>query len=213
MTYGPADLQAQLNLTDAALRRIDIHRAMLEDWSGRMNLVGPKELARYWERHALDSAQLVQHAPEALSWLDLGAGAGFPGLIVAAILAERPGARVTLVESIAKKAAFLRAAAEAMAVPARVLHGRVEDVLPKTARTDIVIARAFAPLPVIANHCKAILDRGAVGLFPKGADSETEIAAAAAEGWVFDLDRLPSLSDPSGVILRIRRAARAQRNS
>jgi 16S rRNA (guanine527-N7)-methyltransferase len=213
MTYGPADLQAQLNLTDAALRRIDIHRAMLEDWSGRMNLVGPKELARYWERHALDSAQLVQHAPEALSWLDLGAGAGFPGLIVAAILAERPGVRVTLVESIAKKAAFLRAAAEAMAVPARVLHGRVEDVLPKTARTDIVIARAFAPLPVIANHCKAILDRGAVGLFPKGADSETEIAAAAAEGWVFDLDRLPSLSDPSGVILRIRRAARAQRNS
>ncbi|MFZ4069945.1 MAG: 16S rRNA (guanine(527)-N(7))-methyltransferase RsmG [Caulobacterales bacterium] len=213
MTYGPADLQAQLNLTDAALRRIDIHRAMLKDWSGRMNLVGPKELARYWERHALDSAQLVQHAPEALSWLDLGAGAGFPGLIVAAILAERPGVRVTLVESIAKKAAFLRAAAEAMAVPARVLHGRVEDVLPKTARTDIVIARAFAPLPVIANHCKAILDRGAVGLFPKGADSETEIAAAAAEGWVFDLDRLPSLSDPSGVILRIRRAARAQRNS
>jgi len=213
MTYGPADLQAQLNLTDAALRRIDIHRAVLKDWSGRMNLVGPKELARYWERHALDSAQLVQHAPEALSWLDLGAGAGFPGLIVAAILAERPGVRVTLVESIAKKAAFLRAAAEAMAVPARVLHGRVEDVLPKTARTDIVIARAFAPLPVIANHCKAILDRGAVGLFPKGADSETEIAAAAAEGWVFDLDRLPSLSDPSGVILRIRRAARAQRNS
>lgn len=213
MTYGPADLQAQLGLTDAAIARIEIHHALLVDWSTRMNLVGPKELARYWERHALDSAQLVGHAPEALRWLDLGAGAGFPGLIVAAILADRPGAEVNLVESIGKKAAFLRAAAEAMAVPVRVLHGRVEDVIPKAARYDIVTARAFAPLPVIANHCKAILDRGAVGLFPKGADSETEIAAAAAEGWTFDLDRLPSLSDPSGVILRIRRAARAQRNS
>jgi 16S rRNA (guanine527-N7)-methyltransferase len=213
VTYGPADLQAQLGLSDAAIARIAIHHALLVDWSTRMNLVGPKELARYWERHALDSAQLVQHAPDALSWLDLGAGAGFPGLIVAAILADRPGASVTLVESIGKKAAFLRAAAEAMAVPARVLHGRAEAVIPKAARFDIVTARAFAPLPVIANHCKAILDRGAVGLFPKGADSETEIAAAAAEGWAFDLDRLPSLSDPSGVILRIRRAARAQRNS
>jgi 16S rRNA (guanine527-N7)-methyltransferase len=214
MSYGPTDLQAQLGLSDDALRRIAIHRALLADWSSRMNLVGPKELDRYWERHALDSAQLVQHAPpDAKTWLDLGAGAGFPGLIVAAILADREATRITLVDSVGKKAAFLRAAIEAMGVAADVRQGRIADVVKPTERFDVITARAFAPLPVIANHSTAFLDCGAVGLFPKGADSEKEIAAAAAEGWTFDLDRLSSLSDPSGVILRIRRAARTQRTS
>ena len=83
--YGPADLKRDLSLDDAQIARISAHRALLADWSQRMNLIGPKELDQYWRRHALDSAQLVRLAPEGRRWIDLGAGAGFPGLIVAAL--------------------------------------------------------------------------------------------------------------------------------
>ena len=206
--YGPTNLQHDLALSDAALARIEAHRAILADWSQRMNLVGPKELDLYWKRHALDSAQLVRLAPEAKRWVDLGAGAGFPGLIVAAILADTPGAEVTLVESIGKKATFLREAIAAMGVPAKVLHGRVEDVLGKAGRCDVVTARAFAPLPRIMDYARPILSRGAVGLFPKGADLDGELAATQAAGWTLAYDVHESLSDPSGRILRVTSARR-----
>jgi len=207
-TYGPANLQHDLALSDAALARIEAHRAILADWSQRMNLVGPKELDLYWKRHALDSAQIVRLAPEAKRWVDLGAGAGLPGLIVAAMLADTPGAEVTLVESIGKKATFLREAIAAMGVPAKVLHGRVEDVLGKGARYDVVTARAFAPLPRIMDYARPILSRGAVGLFLKGADLDSELAATQAAGWSLECETLESLSDPRGRILRVTSARR-----
>jgi 16S rRNA (guanine527-N7)-methyltransferase len=208
--YGPDHLQRELGLTDSQRARIQIHRDVLADWSQRMNLIGPKELDLYWRRHALDSAQLLALAPGARRWIDLGAGAGFPGLILAALLAEEADAEITLVESIGKKAAFLRAASEAMGVPAKVLHGRAEEVIPRSARFDVVTARAFAPLSRMANHFKPLLDRGAEGLFLKGADLDAELDAAAAEGWTLDTETHPSLSDPRGRILRVRSAHRRQ---
>jgi 16S rRNA (guanine527-N7)-methyltransferase len=207
-TYGPQDLQRDLGLSDAAIARIAQHRAALAEWSQRMNLIGPKELDQYWRRHALDSAQLIQHAPEAKRWVDLGAGAGFPGLILAAILADTPGAEVLLIESIAKKAAFLREAAQLMGVPAKVLHGRVEDLVKGLKAVDVVTARAFAPLPRIMDYATPLLGRGALGLFLKGADLEAELAAAQAAGWRLEAEARPSLSDPRGRILMVRRAVR-----
>lgn len=200
-----ADLQAEFALADAALARIEAHRALLADWSTRMNLVGPKELERYWARHARDSLQLLAHAPGANTWLDLGAGAGFPGLILAAVLADAPGAKVTLVESVGKKAAFLKAAAAAMQAPVEVRAGRAETVVKSTEAFDVVTARAFAPLSRLANHVKPLIDRGALGLFPKGSDWEAERAAAEAEGWRFELEALPSCTSPEGRILLVRR--------
>ncbi len=85
------EVQARLGLSDAVMARVEIHRATLADWNTRMNLVGPKELDRYWDRHALDSLQLLAHAPGAARWLDFGSGAGFPGLLVAAALADIAG--------------------------------------------------------------------------------------------------------------------------
>jgi len=206
--YGPADLKRDLSLDDAQIARIAAHRALLADWSQRMNLIGPKELDQYWRRHALDSAQLVQLAPEGRRWIDLGAGAGFPGLIVAALLADAPGAEVALVEATGKKAAFLREAIAVMGVPAVVLHGRAETVVPKAARYDVVTARAFAPLPRIMDYARPVLSRGAVGLFLKGADLDGELAAAAAAGWAIEADTVESLSDPRGRILRVTSARR-----
>jgi len=206
--YGPHDLQRDLALTDAQLVRIATHRALLADWSQRMNLIGPKELDHYWRRHALDSAQLLRLAPGALRWIDLGAGAGFPGLILAALLAGVDGAQVALVESTGKKAAFLRAAIDAMGVPATVLHGRAEDLLGRGARCDVVTARAFAPLPRIIEYARPLLSRGAVGLFLKGADLASECAAAEAAGWKLESETFESLSDPRGRILRVTSARR-----
>lgn len=198
-----ADVQSLLGLSDSVMARVEIHRATLADWNTRMNLVGPKEMDRYWERHALDSLQILAHAPGATRWLDIGSGAGFPGLLIAAALAETPGAEVTLVESIAKKCAFLRAAAEAMGVPARIVNARIEAAPILRERYDVVTARAVADLPRIAEYAMPLLRRGALGLFPKGADAEAEIAAAVRAYPALQITALPSLSDRQARIVRI----------
>jgi 16S rRNA (guanine527-N7)-methyltransferase len=175
-----------------------------------MNLVGPKELEAFWQRHALDSAQLVALAPQAKRWADLGSGAGFPGLVVAAFLAGQSGAAMHLVESTGKKAAFLRAVAEEAGFPVKVFNQRIEDFGAGEGPYDVVTARALAPLNRLIPYAKPILDRGAIGLFHKGADLDAELAAAkdvlgGAFGSKFRADVLESLSDPRGRIVRVTR--------
>jgi len=214
MTYGPADLAADLGLPPAAVDRLKVHFGLLTAWSPKINLIGPSELQHYWRRHALDCAQLVAHAPGARTWLDLGSGAGFPGLVIAAVLAgeegERP-CRVDLVEQNAKKAAFLREAAREMQVSARVLPVKHQSLDPQE-RYDVLTARALAPLSRLIPHAKPWLDRGALGIFPKGADYGSELQAAGFSlggerqwGWEnLEADVLESLSDPDARIVRIR---------
>jgi 16S rRNA (guanine527-N7)-methyltransferase len=193
------------------MERLETYRRLLADWSGRLNLVGPRELDHFWSRHVLDSAQLVRLAPEARRWVDLGAGAGFPGLVVAAFMAERPGTSVHLVESTGKKAKFLAAVAEAAKLPATVFNQRIEDFGAGQGPYDVVTARALAPLPRLIAYAKPILDRGATGLFHKGADLDAELAAAkdVLKGGAYRADVLESLSDPRGRIIRITKAARS----
>lgn len=206
--YGPKQLQTDLGLSDAAMARLEIHRALLAEWSSRMNLVGPKELDLYWGRHALDSAQLVRLAPDARHWVDLGSGAGFPALVIACILADQPGASVHLVEATAKKCAFLNAVIQEAGLPAKVFNLRIEEFGAGEGAYDVVTARALAPLNRLTLYAKPILDRGAQGLFHKGADFDAELAAARStlEGGAFQADVLESLSDPRGRILRISKA-------
>ena len=211
MSYGPDAFQRDLGVPvpRETIARLETHRRLLADWSERMNLVGPRELEAFWSRHALDSAQLIQLAPQAKSWVDLGSGAGFPGLVVAAFLADTPGASVHLVESTGKKAAFLRAVAEEAALPVTVFNQRIEDFGAGEGPYEVVTARALAPLPRLIPYAKPILDRGAIGLFHKGADLDAELAAAtdALKGGAFRADVLESLSDPRGRIVRITKAA------
>ena len=211
MSYGPQEFARELGLpvSQETIDRLETYRRLLVEWSERMNLVGPKELELFWSRHALDSAQLLKFAPEAKSWVDLGSGAGFPALVVASFLAGQPDASVHLVESIGKKAKFLMAVAEEAGLPATVFNLRIEDFGRGKDRYDVVTARALAPLPRLIPYAKPILDRGAIGLFHKGADLEAELAAAkdVLNGGAFRADVLESISDPRGRIVRITKAA------
>ncbi len=209
MSYGPDEFQRDLGspVPRETIERLETHRRLLTEWSERMNLVGPKELDLFWSRHALDSAQLVGLAPQAKRWVDLGSGAGFPGLIVAAFLAAQPDTSVHLVESTGKKAAFLTEVAAQAGLPVKVFNGRIEDFRAGEGPYQVVTARALAPLNRLIPYAKPILDRGAIGLFHKGADLDAELAAASdvLNGGAFQADVLESLSDPRGRIVRVTR--------
>ena len=153
--------------------RLSIYVDLLRRWQTIKNLVGPSTLVEIWTRHIADSAQLVDLAPNAKRWVDLGAGAGFPGLVVAIVLADRPGVQVELIESNARKCAFLRDVIRATEAPARVHPGRIEAVLPTLqGSVDVVTSRALAPLPELLAFSGALLRGGALGLFLKGAETD-----------------------------------------
>lgn len=200
-----AGFGALSHATPDQLADLERLRTLLADWNERMNLVGPATLPQFWSRHAWDSAQLLPLAPDAETWADLGAGAGFPGLVLAILLKGRADARVHLVESMAKRCRFLSEVATALALPAQVINARAEEV---KLKVDVVTARAVAPLTRLLGFAQPYMARGARALFLKGQDAEAEIAEARA-AWRFDVDILPSQSDPRGRILSIERLSRA----
>lgn len=210
MSYHRDVFATEFGVSRETSERIETHRRLLAEWSERMNLVGPKELDLFWSRHARDSAQLLALAPDAKRWVDLGSGAGFPGLVIAAMVAGTTGTEVHLVESIAKKARFLNAVIEEAGLPARVFNERVEDFGAGTGGYDVVTARALAPLPRLIAYANPWLARGAQGLFHKGADVDAELAAATAalDGGGYRAEVLESVSDSRGRIVRITKAAR-----
>ncbi|GGF75955.1 hypothetical protein GCM10007301_39920 [Azorhizobium oxalatiphilum] len=189
--------------------RLEILSDLLTRWQKTINLVAPNTIPELWDRHIADSLQLVAHAPDTVTeWADLGSGGGFPGLVVAAVLAERPGARVTLVESDTRKAAFLREASRAANLPTRIVPERIEQASQKLAEgTQVVSARALAPLPKLLELAEPFLAAGALGLFPKGRDWERELTDAR-KGWTLDLNLHRSLGDPQGRILAVTSAHR-----
>lgn len=192
---------------DAQMADLERFLALLTHWNERMNLIGPATLPDFWNRHAWDSAQLLRIAPDAVTWADLGAGAGFPGLVLAILGKGRPGFRVHLVESMAKRCRFLAEVVEALALPATVHNDRAENLkLP----VDIVTARACAPLHRLLGYARPYLKAGATGLFLKGQDVASELDEATRY-WDFEVDIVPSLSDERGRIVRVRRLGRALR--
>jgi 16S rRNA (guanine527-N7)-methyltransferase len=180
----------------------------LRRWQNIKNLVGPVTLERLWTRHVADSLQLLDFAPNARIWLDLGSGAGFPGLAIAVAIPERvTDGAVHLVESNGRKCAFLRHVARLTDAPAVVHEGRIESVVPQLAGgIEVVTARALAPLPQLLAWSSALLTTGAMGLFPKGQDVNRELTEAA-KSWTYAADLLPSRTDSHGRIVRIRSLA------
>lgn len=196
------------------LARLDLLADLLIHWQKTINLVAPASLPHLWSRHIADSLQLVDMAAaESRRWVDLGSGGGFPGLVVAAVLAERPGAQVHLVESDTRKAAFLREVTRRAALPVSVHPQRIEQVAQGLAPgTDVVSARALAPLPKLLDLAAPFLAAGALGIFPKGKDTQGELTAAR-KGWTLDVELRDSRSDPDGRVLLVRRAERAAPSS
>jgi 16S rRNA (guanine527-N7)-methyltransferase len=183
--------------------RLVAFEALFQKWARRINLSAPSTLNDVWSRHILDSAQLLRLAPEAQRWLDLGSGGGFPGLVLAILLSERPDAHVDLVESNRKKAAFLQSVIGQFGLPARVHALRIDDVHASIGTPDVVTARALASLSSLLSLAEPWLASGATGLFHKGRDYRSEIEESAHQ-WRFDLLEHRSMIDPQSVILEIR---------
>jgi 16S rRNA (guanine527-N7)-methyltransferase len=201
-----ADRARALGLVPVSRETVEICDGLvglLKRWQRAKNLVGPATLAEVWTRHVADSAQLVALAPEAKRWLDLGSGAGFPGLVIAACVRDRPGSEVHLIESNGRKAAFLREAARQFALPVIVHNARIEDVVPSLGEDfDVVTARALAPLTDLLAMTRNLLKTGTVGLFPKGQDVERELTEAS-KCWRFKVSLADSKTDPKARIVRI----------
>jgi 16S rRNA (guanine527-N7)-methyltransferase len=200
--YGPADFARDLNVPRETLARLDAYAALLHRWQSTINLVARATLPDLWRRHMLDSAQLCALAPtDARVWLDLGSGAGFPGLVVATLWAGRPGFAVHLVESDRRKCAFLHVAAAEMNVPAIVHACRIEAV-PVLPPIDVISARALAPLDRLLGYAARFAGADTRLLLPKGQDVHQELDAAARL-WRFDARTMPSRSDAAGRIVVI----------
>ena len=181
---------------------------LLLRWQRSTNLVASSTIPQTWTRHVADSLQLLALVPNARRWVDLGAGGGFPGIVIACALAGKAGVEVHLVESVQKKAAFLRAAVTELALPAIVHAQRIEDFASATPEQfDVVTARALAPLDRLIGYAIPLLKRGTVGLFPKGQDVEAELTQAS-KSWTIDADLVPSRTDPRSRIVRVRHASK-----
>jgi 16S rRNA (guanine527-N7)-methyltransferase len=157
-----------------------------------------------WTRHIADSLQLLPLAPQARVWVDFGSGGGFPGVPIACVLADLPGAKIHLIESNGKKAAFLREAARETGVPAIVHQERAEIFGEGCAEpTHVVTARAVAPLKTLCDQAFPLMSRGAIALFPKGQDVDAELTDAA-KCWRLETTKVPSKTSPEGSIVVIR---------
>jgi len=203
--FGAGAFQAATGASPAAMADLETFRTRLAEWNGRMNLVGPSALAAFWLRHAFDSAQLLALAPGARRWVDIGSGAGFPGIVLAILLKDRPGAVVHLVESMTKRCRFLEAMVGELQLPAKVHNARAEDL---RLDCDVVVARACAPLVRLFGYARPYLQRGAVGLFMKGQDVASELEAATIS-WRFKADLIESRSHTEGRIVRVERLQHA----
>jgi 16S rRNA (guanine527-N7)-methyltransferase len=217
MTAAPdplaADRAQALALTPVSREteeRLERFVALLLTWQKTTHLISPASVPRLWTRHVSDSLQLLDLAPAARLWIDLGSGGGFPGLVLACALAEKPGALVHLVESNNKKAAFLREAVRVTGAPAMVNAMRIEKFLADFAGdAEAITARALLPFNSLLELSFSLVARGAVGLFPKGQDVDAELTQAT-KSWNIDYTLVPSRTDSRARIVVVRALERRQ---
>jgi 16S rRNA (guanine527-N7)-methyltransferase len=203
---GPQEFAEAFKVPRETIHRLTRYADLLAEWQKRTNLVGPSTLPALWSRHFADSAQLCGLAPNARLWLDLGSGAGFPGLVVAIVQTGRPDFRMHLVESNRKKCAFLAEVVRETKAPVDIHAMRIEDLAEsaQSLKPDVVSARALAPLPRLFELAAPFFGERTKGLFPKGREAEAEIEAADRD-WEFDLRLIPSLTSPDSQIVEVMR--------
>jgi 16S rRNA (guanine527-N7)-methyltransferase len=201
---GPAAFAEVLKVPRETIHRLERYAELLGHWQKTTNLVAPSTLASLWSRHFADSAQLLNLAPDARLWLDLGSGAGFPGLVIAILGSGAPGFQMHLVEANAKKCAFLAEVARETNAPVEIHPVRIEDFAASadTIRPDIVSARALAPLPRLLGLAAPFFGAETRGLFLKGREAEEEVTAARVV-WTADFRLHPSLTSRDGKIVEV----------
>ncbi len=190
-----------MNVSRETLDRLRAYEALVLKWSQKINLVSRGTLADTWERHIVDSLQVIELAPKSGKWVDLGSGGGFPGIVAAicAMEADRDH-DVTLVESDARKSAFLRTALREIGIEGTVITDRIESVPGQGA--DILTARALTSLDGLLGFAKQHMAERGIALFPKGATWQKEVEAAK-EHWDFEAKMHPSTTHPDAVVLEI----------
>jgi 16S rRNA (guanine527-N7)-methyltransferase len=206
---GPEDFAEAFKVPRETIHRLSLYANLLAEGQKRANLVSASTLEHVCDRHFADSAQLLRLAPDARVWLDLGAGAGFPGLIIAILQANHANFRMHLVESTAKKCAFLAEVAAATEAPVEIHCMRIEE-LKRTGTNlapEIVCARALAPLPRLLELAAPWMGPGVRGLFLKGRDAKPEIEAARKR-FDFVATLHPSLTAPDSAIVEITELSR-----
>jgi 16S rRNA (guanine527-N7)-methyltransferase len=188
--------------------RLQVFESLVRKWNPTINLISRNSLADIRDRHIRDSVQIYSAVQVAYGqWVDLGSGGGFPGIVIAILAAEKsPTSRVTLIESDARKATFLRTALRETGVSAHVITDRIEHAAPQNA--DIVSARALADLPDLLSYAARHLTPNGTAIFPKGATWRDELEQAKRQ-WNFSVESVTSLTDPSAAILRITGVSRA----
>jgi 16S rRNA (guanine527-N7)-methyltransferase len=201
---GPDDFAQVFQVSRETIHRLSRYADRLAHWQKTTNLVAASTLPGLWGRHFADSGQLLTLAKDARLWLDLGSGAGFPGLVVAILSAGRPDFRMHLVESNRKKCAFLAEVARATAAPVEIHAMRIEDLAESAHRLepDVVSARALAPLPRLFELARPFFGPDTRGLFLKGREAEAEIAEAR-RGWDFAARLHPSLTAADSHIVEV----------
>jgi len=198
--YEPDELARDLNVSRETLSRLKLYVSLLNEWNSRQNLVSAASLGSVWRRHILDSGQLLRLVPAGAETLvDLGAGAGFPGLVLAILSEGR--LKVTLVEATLKKCRFLEEIAQRSATDVKIEHARIEHLPRKPF--DVVTARACAPLDRLLAYAQGFLGPDSVCLFLKGQNVGAELTAAH-NLWRMQVREHQSLSDPLGRILEIK---------
>jgi 16S rRNA (guanine527-N7)-methyltransferase len=208
-SVAPSDKAEALALVPVSREteaRLDRYLDLLREWQAKTNLVAPSTLPHLWTRHVADSLQLLRLAPSAKTWIDLGSGGGFPGVVLACALAEIPGAAVHLIERNSKKAAFLREALRITSAPGILHPAAIEDIVDSiTEPIDCITARALAPLHQLVAFAEPLVKNGAKALFLKGQDVEAELTEATkywnikpilhasltgGQGWIVELNHI-----------------------
>lgn len=196
-----AQFASELQVGPTELERLKRYLALLERWRGSINLVGPGSMADPWRRHMLDSGQLVPLLPPTGEIMDLGTGPGFPGLVIAIL----SGRRVVLVESNARKCAFLAEVVRATSAPATIQNARIESL--SAAAIPILVSRALAPVALLLELAEHLIDNRTVALLLKGKEVQQELTAAA-KTWKYDAAVHQSCSDPHGRVVQLERISR-----
>lgn len=200
------DFARQFSVSRETISRLKTYEKLLKQWQKTINLVGAGTLEQTWSRHFADSAQLLDLAPLSTNrWVDLGSGAGFPGLVLAILLAEREGAHVALVESDTRKAAFLGEVARQTGVPVDIYPERIEKAATQymVGQVDAITARGLAPMPRLLELVAPYFSGSTVGLFLKGREAQSELDAAN-QGWELLTEQCPSQTDKEGQIILVR---------
>ena len=209
MSLAPIEAPAAVRAISPVLEsRLRVYEELLLKWQPKMNLVAPSTLQSIRTRHIEDSLQVSDLFPDATSWVDLGSGGGFPGLVTAMRIADTPGSIVHLVESDHRKCAFLREVSRETGAPAEIHRSRIEDVLENLPEVQAISARALAPLPVLYGMSEKRLEKGVIALFLKGQDVASELTQTPISSNIL-LRLVRSRTDADGrVVILGRRAHR-----